>query len=232
MNHPFKEAIQFYTKKIEYMFLFAFVVVLPTLLFHSIVMNYVYLFTPVINNATPGADLLYGLFTIILLTVAQIPIIRFVYNELEGHENPVADAFKTFALFGFSAFLFACVYGTLTVVGTFLFIIPGILIMLFLFLTPYLSAMDGKTTRKTWKEAFRMGKKHFFALLLIVLGISLIEMIISIFSQMFIFSITTSYGAQLISQILLNMIIFPFMVVVVTMYVIKWRNDSIRVERG
>lgn len=232
MDHPFKEAFQFYTKKIEYMFLFAFAVVLPVLIFHSFVMNYVYAVTPVINGATPGADLLYGLLTMILLTVAQVPIIRFVYSEQEGQERSVRDAFHCVALTGFSVFLFAVLYGILTVAGTFLFILPGVFIMLFLFLTPYLSAIDGRPTRKVWKEAFRIGKRHFFTLLFILLGIGLTEMIISIFSQQLIFSVTSSYGAQLFSQILLNMIFFPFMVVVVTMYVIKWRSDSLRAERG
>lgn len=232
MNQPFREAFRFYTSKIEYMFLFAFTVVLPTLIFHSVVMNYVYAVTPVINNTTPGADLLYSFLSLILLTVAQVPIIRFVYNEQEGHERPVADAFKSFALLGFSIFLFALIYGLLTITGIFIFIIPGLIIMLLLFLTPYLSAMDGKPARKSWREALRLGKKHFLALVLIVGGIGLVEMFISIFAQFLIFSITSSYGAQLFSQMLLNMVVFPFVVVVVTMYVLRWRSDSIAVERG
>ena len=231
MSYPFREAFQFYTQKIEYIFLFAFTIILPVLLFHAFIMNYVYAATPLINGTTSVADLFYGLFTIILLTVAQVPIIRFVYNEQEGIEHPVRNAFFHFALIGFSVFLFAVLYGILAVLGTMLFLIPGIVVMLFLFLTPYISAIDSKPARRSWKEALRLGKRHFFALLLMVLGISLAEMLIGIISEHVVFSITSSYGAQLFSQMMLNMLIFPFMIVVVTLYVMKWRDDSLRAER-
>ncbi|MDW2879575.1 MULTISPECIES: hypothetical protein [Bacillaceae] len=223
MNHPFKEAVHFYVTNIGALLLFAVSILLPLLVFHALIMNYVYAVTPVINNTTPGADLLYGFLTLVLLTIAQIPFIKYVYDEEEGQDNPIRNAYKTLALLGFSIFVFALLYGILTIAGTLLFIIPGILIMIFLFLVPYLSVLEGKPVRKVWKASFKMGKKHFLALLFIVGGIGLLEMVITFFSQTLVFSITSSYAAHLFSQMLLNMIIFPFMVILVTFYVMKWR---------
>ncbi|MED1865897.1 hypothetical protein P4V41_20825 [Fictibacillus nanhaiensis] len=221
---PIKEGFRFYTKNVEYLLLLSITIVLPLLILHFYLMNYIYLTTSAIFNDTTFADLVNGFFTLLFLIVGQLPFIKFVQSDLEGEEKRVKSAYLSFLKHSFSLYLFGIVYCVLVLLGFTLFIIPGLILMVFLFLTPYISVLDDKPARKSWKSAMKLAKKNFFKLGGIIALVSIVEMIIGLIALYGVSLITNNFGAATVSQILLNVIMLPLLAIMVTFCVIKWRD--------
>ena len=224
--NPIKDGLKFYSKNIEYLLLFSFTILLPILLFHSYAMNYIYLTNWVMFDESTFADVLNGFFTLLLLIVAQIPFIKFVQSDVEGEEQRVRASYMSFLTRGFSLYLFGVIYCVLVLLGFTVFIIPGLIILVFLFLTPYISILDNQPARKSWKVAFRLAKENFFKLAGILALLSVLEMVIELIGLYGVSLITNNFGAVMFSQILLNMIIMPLITIVMTMFVMNWRERS------
>jgi hypothetical protein len=228
--NPIRESLRFYTKNVEYLLLLSITIVLPLLILHFYLMNYIYLTTSLISNDNTFADLVNGFFTLLFLIVAQLPFIKFVQSDIDGEDKRIKSAYMSFLKHSFSLYLFGVIYCTVVLLGFTLFIIPGIIILILLFLTPYISILDDKPARKSWKSAIKLAKKNFFKLSGIIALVSLIEMIIGLIALYGVSLITNNFGAATVSQMLLNVIMLPLLSIVVTFYVLKWRERSQSVE--
>ncbi|MBP1971438.1 uncharacterized membrane protein YhaH (DUF805 family) [Virgibacillus natechei] len=90
---------------------------------------------------------------------------------------------------------------------------------------PYLSIFDEKSVWKSFKEGLRIGKKKFWKIALILVITGSIEFLFGIFVTIQLFDITSSYAAQIITQMALNLLIFPFIIILLSSYMIKWRES-------
>ncbi|WNC15540.1 hypothetical protein [Brevibacillus brevis] len=225
MKHPLKESFLFYTRHIESMLLISAVVVLPFLLIHNYAVN-----TINFMASFTGAKIVSGYFNLFLLllfiTIVQLPFAQFVQNHLDGEERPVRQALGSFLDNGFSLFVFSVVYVLAVSTGMLLFLVPGLVILVLFYLTPYLMVIKKQPVKESWKKAFGVGKKHFFPILGVILLASVVEWIIGLIGLYTVTYITTSFGAVLFTQILLNVIIFPLIAVIFTMYTHKWMDES------
>jgi hypothetical protein len=221
-----KESIKLYTQKIESILLLSFTVILPFLLLHSLASNAAY----ISYGSTPYsfmADLLNLFMMLLFYMVIQIPFIQLVLTEMEGTERPLRQIYGVFLEYGFSLFLFGAVYAFLVLLGMSFFVIPGILAAIFLFLTPYITIFSKRTPRFSWKVSIRLGKKHFLKIFMIILLSSLFEWCVTVLLFNVILTVTTSYLAILLTQILLNMLILPFVVIVTTLLVRTWHEELV-----
>lgn len=222
--NPMKESITFYARNIESLLLLSAVIVLPFLIVHNITINYVNFLA-----AITGAKVVSGFFNLFLLllflTVAQIPFAQFVQSDLQGEERPLRRAFLAFAEHGFSVFVFGIVYVLAVCTGMLLFVVPGMILLLLFYLTPYLVVMKGKSPWQCLRLTFEMGKRHFVQLFGLFVLTSLIEWAISVVGVYSVTFITTSYGAVFFTQLLLNVIVFPFIAVLYTLYTHKWSAE-------
>lgn len=236
MEKPIKYTWEMYTGKFEKLLIIMLTTTLPLLLVHSFITNYIYAITPNPFGAFSVADIYYGLLTVLLYLFAQIPYIRFVLNEYEGNEHSLRNAFYSFTANGFTIFLFACIVSIFSTIGFMFFLLPGLVLLSILFPIPYISVFDEKSVWKSFKEGFRLGKKHFIKLLLIIFLSGALELLFGIFVTSQLFNITSSYAAQIITQIVLNLLFYPFIIILLTSYIIKWREEQevleVSVEEG
>ncbi|SEP95409.1 hypothetical protein SAMN05216232_1436 [Virgibacillus subterraneus] len=226
MENPLKYTWQLYTGKFEKMFMLMITTTFPLLLLHSFVTNYIYAITPSYLVNYSYADIYYGFLTVLFFLYAQIPYIRYVYNEYVGKEDSLKDALYQFLANGFTVFIFACLLSFFSTIGFMLFLIPGLILLSIFFPVTYLSMFDEKSTWKSLKEGMRIGKKHLFKTMVLILFTGLLEAVIGVTLSAQIFNITSSYSAQIISQIALNIIVFPFVIVYLTSLIIKWRESE------
>ncbi|GEL76469.1 hypothetical protein [Tenuibacillus multivorans] len=230
MENPFKNTWELYTGQFEKILVLMLTTTLPLLLAHSYVMNYIYLITPSSTGIYSVADIYYGLITLLFFLYAQVPYIRFVYNEHLGVEHNLRNTIYHFVVNGFTIFVFACLISILSTIGFALLILPGIIILSLVFPVPYISVFDEKSTWKSFKEGFRIGRKHFFKIFLLLILIGFAELLFGVFVTYQLFNITPSFAAQMITQMSLNIIIYPFVIMLMTSFILKWRNNLRTIE--
>lgn len=216
MNYV-KEGFKIYVQNIGPLLLLSLSIVLPVLFMHTIYVNYIYAITVDFASTYIG-DFVNAFLIIMLVVVIQLPFIQYVNSDIEGEENKLKKAYVALFKYGFSIYVFGLVYSFLTIMGLALFIIPGVLLLVFFFLTPYLTVLRQESAWKTFKLAFTYGKKNFLSLFTIILLTSMGEFIISIISLYGVALITANYFAILFSQLLLNMLLLPLIVCMITLY--------------
>jgi hypothetical protein len=216
MNYA-KEGFKIYVQNIGPLLLLSLTIVLPVLLLHTIYVNYIYAITVSFAYTYIG-DFVNSFLVIVLLVLIQVPFIQFVHADIEGEEDKLKKAYVALFKYGFSVYVFGVVYAFLSMIGLALFIIPGVLLLVFFFLTPYLTVLRQESAWKTFRVAFTYGKKNFMSLFIIILLTSMSEFLISILSLYGVALITDNYFAVLFSQILLNMLLLPLIVSIITLY--------------
>ncbi|KSU57615.1 hypothetical protein AS034_21125 [[Bacillus] enclensis] len=217
INQPLK----IYFKNIESILLISFLVLLPALLFHNYVVNVCYYIATVYGVPFFG-DLSNILFLLVLFTICQTPFITYTFGEINDKENKLKLSLGMFMKYGFSVFLFAILYTVLSILGLLAFVIPGILIMVFLFPLPYITVLKDQPIRKVWRTAFLLAKKHFFKLLMLLVSISLIEMLLGYAVNIGISFITQNTLAFVICNMLINLLLFPLLIIIVSANIKKW----------
>lgn len=225
--NPMKESLHFYARHIESLLVLSAVIVLPFMIVHNLTINYINFLT-MITGAKAVASF-FNLFLLLLfLTVAQVPFAQFVRSEQEGEERPLLRAFRAFAEHGFPVFLFGIVYVLAVSVGMVLFVVPGLILMILFYLTPYLVVMKQNSPWQCLRGALEMGKRHFVQIFGLIIMTSAIEWGISVVGLFSVTFITTSFGAVFFTQLLLYVILFPFIAVLFTMYTQKWSAETVR----
>lgn len=219
------DGFRLYRERFLSILLLSFTIVFPILIVHALMTNYVYAVTSFLDGGVVG-DFTNGMLVLLFLMIAQIPFIVFTRYEQEGSEHPLRSTYFAFTQRGFSAYLFAMVYCALVVAGFAVFIIPGLIIMILLFLTPYISILRDQPMRRSWKTALRLGKKHFVRIFLLLVLVSLAELVLE-FGVLYGMSyVTTNYLIILFTQMVLNTVLFPLVVIIITMHVMDWKRKT------
>jgi hypothetical protein len=218
-------SLKLYRENVPSILLLSFTIVFPLLIFQALLTNYVYGLSSGLNDSIL-ADFVNGFLTLLFLVVAQVPFIQFTLSDTNGSENPLKDTYRTFLYRGFSVYVFAFIYTAMVMAGMILFILPGMALLILLFLTPYIAVLNDLPSRTSWRIALRLGKKHFFKIAGLILLTSLLELLIEQFSLYGMMYVSTSYPVLLLSQMFLNVILFPLLVIVITNYVLEWKRKS------
>lgn len=225
MEKPLKNTWEIYTGKFEKIIILMLTTTLPLLMVHSFITNYIYVITPSDSPIYSFADIYYGLLTLLFFLYAQFPYIQFIYNEYLGVGNNLRNSIYQFLENGLTVFIFACVVAIFSAVGFAIYIIPGLILLTIVFPVPYISIFDKKSVWRSYKEGIRIGKKKFFKILLLLTVTGSIEYLFGIFITYQLFEITSSFLAQIITQITINLLCFPFIIMLLTSYIIKWRES-------
>ena len=115
MDKPIRYTFSFIGERFEKVLVIILCVQLPLLLLHSAITNYIYAVTPNVGTIYSVADIYYALFTILFFIYAQIPFVKYTFNELEGRDDSLRNALYTFVVKGFPIFLFACLISSLSI---------------------------------------------------------------------------------------------------------------------
>jgi hypothetical protein len=226
MENPFKFTWDIYTSQFEKILLIILFTTLPMLILHSFATNFIYAITPTSSPLYSYADIYYGMITLLFYLYAQVPYIRYIYNEHLGVDHNLRNSFYHFLVNGFTVFLFACIVSILSTIGFALYLIPGLIILTLVMPIPYISIFDEKSVWKSYREGIRLGRKNFFKIIMIVIGLGSVELLFGIFVTFQLFNITSSFAAQIVTQIALNLLIFPFIIMLLTSSILKWREEQ------
>lgn len=204
-------------------------IVFPFLLIHNVTINYLNLITTLTGAKVVSS--FFNLFLLLLfLTVMQLPFAQYVQAVQDGEEKPVRMALRTFAEYGFSMFMLGIVYALAVSMGVLLFVLPGLLVMCFYCLTPQLVVIKQRSPWKCWRGAAQLAKKQFMRIVGLLFLACVVEWGIGLLGMYTVTSITSSYGAIFFTQLLLNVIFFPFIAVVFAMYTQEWSSEIVTVE--
>lgn len=219
-----KQAISIYTENFERILLLAFTILLPFLLFHGAISNYVFYLVA----DTPAQ--FYGDFSNLYLMMifylfVQIPFIQLTKSDQEGEEAVVKKSYISFLKYSSSVFLFGVVFITSVLLGMVLFIIPGIIILLFFYFTPYVAVYNERSVWKSMKTAFQVAKKNVMKLICLLLVIALIEGVLSSLLMQVVSLFSLNYFVILFPQLLLNMMLLPLFVIFTSLCYDKWAKD-------
>ena len=121
MDKPIREAFSLFSSRFEHILLLGVMIVLPLLLLHSFLSNYIMAVTPTFFGTTIIADVYISFLTILLLLYAQVPFIRYMFNEYQGNEGSLRNAYYYFFVNGFEFFMFAVVASLIATLGLVLF---------------------------------------------------------------------------------------------------------------
>ena len=231
MDKPIREAFSLFSSRFEHILLLGVMIVLPLLLLHSFLSNYIMAVTPTFFGTTIIADVYISFLTILLLLYAQVPFIRYMFNEYQGNEGSLRNAYYYFFVNGFEFFMFAVVASLIATLGLVLFFIPGLIIITLLYPIPFIATMENKSVWKSVKSGLRLGRKHFFKLFILVFLFAFIELLISSGLTLLIYSLTTSFAAQLLAHMFLNLLFFPIITLIISGYIIKWREEIYTIEK-
>jgi hypothetical protein len=223
MDKPIRYTFSFIGERFEKILVIILCVQLPLLVLHSLITNYIYAVTPNVGTIYSVADIYYALFTILFFIYAQIPFVKYTFNELEGRDDSLRNALYTFVVKGFPIFLFACLISILSIIGFAFFIIPGIVILSVFITAPIIAIVDNKSVWKSIKEAGLLFKKKFIKIILLLFLWGIVEMMVGIILNGLVLNITSSYAAIAGVQMITNMIFYPIFLVLLTTYTLKWR---------
>lgn len=230
MDKPIREAISLFSSRFEHILLLGITIVFPLLIMHSFLSNYIIAVTPTFFGTTIIADVYISFLTVLFLLYAQVPFIRYMFNEYQGNDRNLQNTYYFFFANGFEFFLFAVIASLVTTLGLVLFLLPGLIIITLLYPIPFVASMENKSVWKSIKTGIRLGKKHFFKLFILICLLALIELLISSGITILIHSLTTSFAAQILSHMLLNLIFFPVITLIIGGYIIKWREEIYTLE--
>jgi hypothetical protein len=178
------------------------------------------------TGSTGFADLSNAFFTLLFFMVVQLPFIQYVQADLEGEERLLRRSYRTFFEFSFSVFLFGVFYGLAAITGLLLLLIPGLIVLVFFYLTPYVTVFKQQTTRHTYRRAYQLGKKHFFKILGLILLVFSVETLLSMLGQLGMAQFSSNLSSLFIVQVLVNLVVIPYFVVLTTMIVYGWENGG------
>ncbi|MEK6455387.1 hypothetical protein [Caldifermentibacillus hisashii] len=219
-----KETFSLYVNNFWKITLLALTICLPFLLVHGFTSNVVYYYV----SYTPAE--IFGDYTNLFLSMVffvlvQIPLIKFIQMELNGEENQLSSSYHTFFIYGFMAFLFAILYISLIVIGITLFVLPGIIVLILFYFTPYVMIYKKQNPFRSLGTAFRLAKKHFFKILLIILAMGLIDNLFSSILLLAISGVSSDYLSIFFGQLLLNLIFFPLLTIYTTCRFHDWFEE-------
>lgn len=204
--------------------LIALTICLPFLIVHGVSSNMVYFY---VSN-TPAeifGDFSNLFLSMVFFVLVQIPIIKFIQNELNEEEKSLGSSYLTFFEYGFMTFLFAILYIFLVVVGMALFVIPGIIILVLFYLTPYVMVYKKQNPFRTLRISVKLALKHFFQILLIIIFMGVIEFLLSTILLIATLSLSADYISIYLGQLFLNLIIFPLITIYTTCRFHDWYDE-------
>lgn len=162
---------------------------------------------------------------IISLTFMFVIEIPFIYmaNEWMNQERPTyGEVYSTFFENLFPVYVIGAITAFLVAFGSMLFIIPGIVLMVWFMNFPYVAVIEKHRWFTAWKRTFSIGKAKFFPILGISVLLMIVTLIVNLLFQFIVVELTGTLLVYGVAQILFNMLFVPYVTGVTTFYFRDW----------
>lgn len=238
-NNPYKEkggyillfskALLFYGKHFDRLLVISLGILLPLLLLQTFIVNYVYSVSS-INGITFYGDLANALFTLLIVVIAQAPYIKYVMLEEEGEEKGFKKSLISFAEKAFSLYLFSVMFTLLVVFGSILLFIPGLILLVFFYLTPFVMIADNIKISKAMKKSLKIAKRKFFPILAILFLIGIMDWTVGYLTIYLSTLFTGLYFGVLSAKLIVSSAVYPLGIIYLTLYFMKWNEEMKEVD--
>lgn len=220
MEH-YKSAFLFYACHWKKVLLFGITILLPLSVVEIFISNYFFNLFSLVGLPTMGSFPQF-IFSTVFLMIAQIPLIYLVRQEITGQDATTGQAFEIFFTNMFSVYVMGVVLSLLTIAGTMLLIIPGLIILTLLIVYPYVVVSDKLRWFNGLKKTAEIVKNHFFSVLGVTLVAGILTMLINFLFLFAALMVTKVYWVIVLIQILLKVLIVPYFTFLVGSYFEEW----------
>ena len=222
LNHSFG----LYSKELLKVMLLSLITYVPLLFIHAFIVNYIYELSR--NAEYPGVagDFANGVIMLVFLTIAQVPFIRFTLLDHQDEDRLVASSLSFFIDRIIPLYIFSCLYAFVVYLGGFLFVIPGMIVLLFLYFVPFFISESGKDYKRAIQKSIKFVRRNFWKCFLMIILLSILQLF---FENILIFILqlyTNSYFTLLLTKILLLMFILPFQTIMLTNLFLEWKETK------
>ena len=163
-----------------------------------------------------------------LLNIMQIPFIYLASRICSYKEVNYKKMYGTFVMLLVPVCIMNVYYMFSVLVGTILLVIPGIFMFILAFIFPYVVVLENKNGFELFKRTYRIGRSGFIDMIVIMfIFLSLNVLVWSITSNGIIwFNFHTDFITIILIRLLINGLILPFFIFVVTLNYFDWQEDN------
>lgn len=230
MNH-IRDAFRLMKHRFWTVLMLGLLLITPVFFFNLIFTNYFFRYYGALDLLFI-AHFFRAFLVLLGLSVSQIPFIELAFRDVMGEDIRFKDGIRSILEHVFPVYIMGILYAFLSTFGGLLFIIPGILISVWLFLFPYAAVIEKEHWWKGFKRAFVTGKAHFFQLFLILLLFGVIEMIVGFAAQIGTLLLTNRFIVIALVQWGLNLLYVPLFTFVITYFYIEWNGGKETFQEG
>lgn len=216
MKIVISNSITLYFQDFWKIILLSLITYVPMLFLHAIIVNYIYFTSSFSEIPYLAGDVTNGILMITLLTIAQVPFIKYTLLDMNGEENP----FRKSIFFAMDRviplYIFASVYSNFIFLGSLAFLLPGIIILLLFYFVPFFISDNTKSFKVAIKKSVKFIKQNFFKVTIVIFLLMMIQLF---FEYILMFSLsfyTNVYFTILVLKILLLMFLLPLQTIIIT----------------
>lgn len=218
-----RESLEIYKNNFTKILLITLFFTVPIGLLYTFLMHYVE--EPLAVFLVPvWPTLIKIFFGVLTFSLVQIPFIALVLNDSRSGMVSFRRIWSPLLEHGYSIYFLSVVAALFISLGSLLFIIPGIIFLVFTLGIAQAALIDKMVWFKGIKQSFLFAKQHFFRLMLLLVVFAIID---------FLVSYTISFGFMLLSNsfFILNLIliffsglIMPLFIIIISLLYMDWTD--------
>lgn len=192
--------------------------IVPMQLVSLYVENYFHIMFNLLNLQMFGY-LFVSFFNLIFLTLFQLPYIEMAVRDERNEPIRVGEVISETLKVAFPVYLMSVLYALLVTFGFLFMIVPGIVLMVLLFMFPYMAVIEKQVGFRGLRMAMEFGREHFFRLMAMVLLLQLAEWAVGFLILFGTYQLMPfGFLSHALIQILLNSLFLPFFTFVIARF--------------
>ncbi|WP_217589269.1 hypothetical protein [Lentibacillus saliphilus] len=219
-----KKALSLYLNNILVVVLVSMTIVFPlqlaTYTFTSIILALLGLNT--------GSIIINIIIQLFLLNMMQIPFIYIAAQAYKEEKVNLLKVYSTFVMNLVPVFIMNVYYLLCILAGLPLLILPGIFMLILFCIVPYTKVIEQKDGMAWFKQTYQIGRSGVIDILILIFMLVCFNLLVwSLFSKgLYWIDPNMKLNSILLFRLLINSMIVPFFVFVVTMNYFDWQEDS------
>lgn len=165
-------------------------------------------------------------FTVITFSLIQLPFAILFQLDIQDEEYKVGNIYGLSLQKGFMIYVLSILSAVIIFAGTILFIVPGIILMIFLIAIPQATVIENKTWWKAVKRSMKFAKQNFTKLFMLILIFMLFDFLVSYVSYFLALFTSNSFIVLNVFIMVGNAIILPFFIFTISNLYHDWIHGS------
>lgn len=224
---PIKDAIQLFKEKFLIICLVVILFIVPIQIIYTLAVNYTTLPFQVLQIPL-WSSIIQAFFMFVCLFIVQLPFISMAYQHVQNEEVKLGRTFLYTFKNMFPIYIVSLVMSLLIVMGSFLFFIPGFILLILCIGISYAAIMDDQTWLKGLQLSFAFGRSHFFKLSGLLLVFGVIDFALSAFAFFIVYLFTGLYILLNLTLIIVNSMVFSVFFFIVSFYYFDWSDGDFK----